>query len=395
MEKKKTDSSVKNAVMTTVMSLVAGIVARALAKMSPDAVKKYLANPKDILGMKLPPELAATLGGGFAGLTVVEILKHLIPGLSGDILDYVQDFAVMVGERYDDVVEKGGTMTDQPSAPAQHFFQRKCLQSDAYPGVIFHLECGTRHHVTATVKEETDAKGKKRKVASTDPRSDFRTVSIEAVAALMNKNGRTPSTTDDDYDINCTCDILVAGELERYYAAEAAKKPKDPASKPSVEKPAVSLQDYLGRARSGKYRGVDKTQLDGLIVIIGELNQAELTALDRAINTDGEFEGLFLARNSDDVRKMITLANDREVHSGIAAALNIPSATAHKVVDTGKHAWKQAGAWAVEAEKRADERTARLIIKRAQARQSAKPITPPPVVSSGKRMVRFFLGGDW
>jgi hypothetical protein len=335
MEKKKSDSSVRNAVATTVMSLVAGIVARALAKMSPDAVKKYLANPKDILGMKLPPELAATLGGGFAGLTVVEILKHLIPGLSGDILDYVQDFAVMVGERYDDVVEKGGTMTDQPSAPAQHFFQRKCLQSDAYPGVIFHLECGTRHHVTATVKEETDAKGKKRKVASTDPRSDFRTVSIEAVAALMNKNGRTPSTTDDGYDVYCTCDTLVAGELERYYAAEAAKKPKDPAQKD--KKPGNSFLTFWGRAVLGKIEGVDLDKTPELRAIFDQLTKDDLSHLHE-IDNDFEFVALCTAKNIAEFRKMVAVAKDRRFGSALSDLIGIPVEAVHH----GMHAVKTA-----------------------------------------------------
>jgi hypothetical protein len=394
--KSKFDSSMKNAAMTTVMSLVSGIVARALAAMSPDRAGDILSKPKEILGMKLPPELATTLGGGFAGLTVVEILKHLMPGMPEQTLDWIQDFAVMVGERYEHVTKNGGPMSDAQPTSAKHYSRKVLLQSDAYPGVIFHIDCGTPHHNTTTVKEETDAKGKKRKVASTEPRSDFRTVSDEAAAALMSKNGRTPSATEDGADVNCTCDILVAAQLDRYYAAEAvAKKEKPPEAKKKDDEPPVSFQDFLGQAQAGKYPGIGLAQLDSLLVILKDLNQSELAKLDRAINTVGEFRGLFLAKTVDDVRKMITLADDRYVHHGIAYALDIPVATAHRVADKAKVAWDKAGEWAVEAEKRADQRTADLILKRVRARQAIKPVTPQPTVSFGKRAWRFFLGGEW
>jgi hypothetical protein len=243
------------------------------------------------------------------------------------------------------------------------------------------------------VREEADAKGKKRKVASTEPRPDFRTVPDEAAAATMNKNGRTPNTTEDGYDVNCTCDILVARELERYYAVEAATKAKEPISKPNAEKPAVSLQDYLGRASAGKFIGIDETKLAGLLVIFRELDQAELAALDRAVNTDYEFRGLFLAKNAADMKRMITLAKDREMHSGIAAAFNIPAASAHRVVKGVGDAWKKMGDWAVKDAAKAKANT--LARKKARAASSPKPVAPAAKDSLPTRLWSLFRGGDF
>jgi len=220
----------KNAAVSFGMSTLAGLLAGLLVKMSPAKAREFVRDPGKLAGFKIPSEWATTFGGSFVGLTVVEVLSKFVPGIGDDVMDYIQDFATMVGEEIDDKLkqaeaESGKASTAQgersmPMKPRPLWFH---YSDPDLKGVVCLGRCPAGH--------ELDASGKRRS----------RRIPID-FDDVQRGNFQPPTGVDD-----CICAAVFAEELAERKAATEVPSEGKPSALPKEERPP-SLATLLGRA---------------------------------------------------------------------------------------------------------------------------------------------------
>jgi hypothetical protein len=231
-DKVEKHSDLRDAGIDASIPLVSKALAHFLANASPE-VFKVLFGGKTILGV--PSEIAAALGGGGAGLFLVKAIEYFHPTLDPRIKDRIMDVLPLVAAEFNRIVQaQGGGAGKAPSTPsAPAFVPKRLMVCDAYSGVIYLWACPANHHSVTAYEEVNAGNGKKRKEARTTPRDDCHLIATAIASALMEKEGRTPSSSDEGLNAVCICETEVVAEITRYREEKAkAEKAKVDASRP-------------------------------------------------------------------------------------------------------------------------------------------------------------------
>ena len=349
---------VERSVVRTAVAQVLPSIAKAMVGWTPEKINEAFAHSDNFIKYALP--LAST------GLGVV------ISSLIGRTVKN-EDWADKIKDVFDDVraaftydysaalrQSHGETLEKLPAGSAEALFPSNEVIIDPDDPIHYHnhaCQVVPRYNIVPAVPASDKKPGRP---ARKDPRTDLGSMRPDQVIHTP----RMPAA--------CCSGLFFADA--QLLAERAAKIAKASVPAPKKEEKANSLQAFLGRAESGKIKGVDQAKLGKLRDLLALLNMAQLAELDAAINSEDEFMGLFLARNVQDLLDMIVLAKDRVVHGHFAEALGITAASAHKATAFIQHAWKEMGEWAEAEGRRADERTAKLERDRA-----ARPVKPQPV----------------
>lgn len=383
------DKDVKNAAAAFLMTNIAGVVARQLAKLSPDKARELLGNKTGLIGMKLPDEFVSTLGGSVAGLTIVKVLGMIFPNLSSEYKDYIVDFATMVGDEYEDVIKlrdataaSTSTATAIPTAVGGRITMEPVFYQYAVfagkPKIAFWTGCSCKHHLE-------NIRGKEMTVSG---------FSIRGFLEVLRDLQEPPRTTDDGWEDGCGCLGAFQKDTKAYEAALAAAKPvPPPAPKPAPEPEPVSFTGWIGWLIRGKVSGVGPEDTRRLLGLLGQIPSNELTPLVGEINSASEIAALSVAKDVDELRTLLQGAADRKQTSRFADTLGLPHRTAHTILDKAKAAdaglttWANMTAAAIE-KRTADRKTAReLAAKAVGVTASAVGTQAPSWWSSKKKAV--------
>ncbi len=259
-DKPDKNTDFRDASIDASMPLVAKAIAHLLVNASPEVVKKIFGG-KTVLG--IPSEIASVLGGGGAGLVLAKAIEHFYPGIDPKTKDRIMDLAPMVTAEFNHILQEKGGGAGKASAPT--FTPKRLMLCDSHPGVVYLLACPANHHSVTTYEEVNSGNGKKQKQARTTPRDDCHMVATAIASALMEKEGRTPSSSDEGLNTVCICETEVAAEITRFREekdnAEKAKveasKPKKPLFRPETVARYDKIADGTLQGVSDVFHGID------------------------------------------------------------------------------------------------------------------------------------------
>jgi hypothetical protein len=232
---------------------------------SPNVIKDLFGG-KTILG--IPAEIATALGGGGAGLALIKVIEQFYPTINPRIKDRIEDLVPLVAREYNRILkEQGGGAGKAPTASSTTaFVPKRLMLCDAHPGVIYLWACPANHHSTMTTEDVNAGNNKKRKEARTTPREDCRMIATAVASALMDKEGRTPSSSDEGLNAICVCETEVPAEIARYRTEKAkadkvaatVAMPKGPSlvTIPEVRGAFAAVGRAIGRTVEGTGKGI-------------------------------------------------------------------------------------------------------------------------------------------
>ncbi len=314
-------------------SLLAGVIARHLVKtLGPEKARALLKTPRKLIGIDLPDELTATLGGGLAGLGIVKIARKLMPTLSEESVDWITDLAVMVGEEIDDVVKEmelgaAGAASSAVAASAATglpvIYWNYAIDPHA-PTVLYWENCPCRHHTHKEEEEYGKPDGDKKR----------RTRAKEAVnvgwhiypfTTAIRGGARPPRDEDEGWKPGCMCAQAFAEDEAKLAAAKAASAASPAKPAPSSAPPSAdSLTGWLGLIRAGKIPGAKSEDAVRLLGYMKEVDEKELDSLAGEIDRWEEVAGLLVAQNKEEFVRLCRVAKSRRQAGTVASAIGVP-----------------------------------------------------------------------
>jgi hypothetical protein len=354
----------RSAVRTAAAEVLPRIADKAVG-LTPDVINGWFTSFPNFTAVALP--LASTaLGTLLSGLIAHSVSNtQLAENLSDYVDDIRADFFALYSQRLRE--SHASLFKNQPGALDSVLPPPMGIIDPDNRGVIHNRNCEAVER-TIRVPGRKGQKGQPDEPDKQVPRKDLRMVRIEH-AQRMNLMYAP-----------CCAELFAVDieELATRAAKIAAAMPKT-----AAETKPTSFLGFLARAKAGSIKGLTAEDIKRLAGYCRQLSAEEIDELAH-IDSEEELAGLVLAEDIDQFRKMVSTAKDRVVHKGIANALGIPLVAAHNAAESVRHAWEGMGAWAIDAEKRADARTATLRKKRATL--PPRPAAPPMTEGPGMRL---------
>ena len=286
----------KTAIADVVIALLSDIIAHVLTLLPIDQVRQFLRDktkmgeqlgrlkilPEHIAGIEIPRSLVSAVGGSLTGLTVATIVKRIYPGLGDDMEDYLQDLALMVAERYSELMQTKGSETTSGSTPLRGAERipmpnyRTWYVSLANPLVCVCGDCrvsNAGHHLE--IRQVPVGGGRPGQPPRTEPK-EFTKVGYKATAFedIMLSGAHAPADQAEGYEAGCLCVKAFATDKAAYDRAQAAAftpvaapQPAKPGKPPSFAKlhgEALTSTDAALRTMAERLRGIIATRPNGL-----------------------------------------------------------------------------------------------------------------------------------
>ncbi len=234
-------------------------------------------------------------------------------------------------------------------------------------------ECRLAHHleeVETNKRRRYKGKGEQSETKYA-VKSGFRQISFES---FVLSRGTPPP-----FEPGCTC--LALFDIDRIEYEKQKAEERTGVAKPGNQ--PVSFSRFIGMARRGKINDVDAAKVDAFLDLFVRLPLDKRLALGEVDNED-EFVAVVLARNLEEMGRIIGASKDKVVVSGIASLLNIPSDLVHGVISLGSALAKMGG----PAKARAAKAVGSGINATATAVKTAAEQVPAKIGAYGGRLER-------